>query len=85
MAGYVEVPADRLSAEALEALLEEFVTREGTDYGLHEHSLGQKKASVRAQLARGEAVIVFDARSESVTIARSSELQNAGPVDEIEP
>lgn len=74
MAGYVTVPHAQLSSEALEALLEEFITREGTDYGLVEHTLEQKKASVRAQLTRGHVVIVFDPESESVTLVRREEL-----------
>lgn len=77
MAEYVSVPHEQLSDAALEALLEEFVTREGTDYGLHEHSLDQKKASVRAQLTRGDAVIVFDTDSESVTLMLRTELARA--------
>ncbi len=74
MTSYVEVPADELSEDALEALIEDFITREGTDYGAVEHSLSQKKSSVRTQLARGDAVIVFDLRTESVTLVLRSEL-----------
>ncbi len=70
----VLVPAARLSAEALEALLEEFITREGTDYGLREYSLDEKKADVHGQLRRGEVVIVFDPESERVTLLRRDDL-----------
>lgn len=64
----VEVPWRRLDAETLARLLEEFVTRDGTDYGAVERSLEQKIADVRRQLERGEAAIVFDPASETSTI-----------------
>ena len=67
-AGPVEVPADALSAEVLRAVIEEFITREGTDYGVEEVDLETKVAQVRAQLRRREAVIVWDPASESVTL-----------------
>ena len=35
----VEIPASRLSTAALDGLIEEFVTRDGTDYGEQEHTL----------------------------------------------
>lgn len=70
----VEVPPDALSSEALEGLVEEFVTREGTDYGLREHSLDDKRKSVLAQIARREVVIVFDLESESTTLIPRADL-----------
>ena len=65
----VEVPYGELSAELLHAVIESFVLREGTDYGEREFSLEDKVARVIGQLKRGEAKIVFDPESESVTIA----------------
>jgi uncharacterized protein len=62
------IPAGQLSADALQGLIEEFITREGTDYGEVEWSLDQKVAQVRMQLSRGDAVIVFDIAAESCTI-----------------
>jgi uncharacterized protein YheU (UPF0270 family) len=64
----VEVPYGELSAELLHAVIESFVLREGTDYGEKEFSLEDKVARVIGQLRRGEAKIVFDPESESVTI-----------------
>ena len=64
----LRVPVDSLSPEALEGLVEEFVTRDGTDYGLRERSLAEKKAAVLRQLQRGEIVIVFDPASETCNI-----------------
>ncbi|HEY8495142.1 MAG TPA: YheU family protein [Myxococcota bacterium] len=64
----VEVPIDALSAEALQGVIESFVSREGTDYGEVERTLAEKVADVRRQLERGEARIVFDPETESVNI-----------------
>ena len=64
----VEIPGDALSPVALRALLEEFVSRDGTDYGAVERSLDEKLADVRRQLERGEVRIVFDPESETTTI-----------------
>lgn len=64
----VEVPIEALSDEALRALIESFVAREGTDYGDRERRLEEKVADVRRQLDRGEARIVFDPESESVNV-----------------
>jgi uncharacterized protein YheU (UPF0270 family) len=67
----IEVPAADLSREALRALVEEFVTRDGTDYGAVERSLEQKVAAVLSQIARGEVRIVFDPESETTTLVPS--------------
>ncbi|MET0340113.1 MAG: YheU family protein [Polyangiales bacterium] len=74
MPTHVEVPYTSLSHEALEGLVEEFVTREGTDYGPREHSLDEKRADVLRQLARREVAIVFDLTVESTTLVRREEL-----------
>lgn len=64
----MDIPPSALRPEVLRALIEEFVTREGTDYGHEEHDLERKVAAVRRQLERGEAKISFDPESESVSI-----------------
>lgn len=64
----VEIPPALLSTEILRSVVEEFVTREGTDYGIHEYSLDEKVLQVLEQLKKGEAVIQFDQRTESVNI-----------------
>jgi hypothetical protein len=65
---FVWVPYTELSAEVLRAVVESFVLREGTDYGEKELPLDEKVARMIAQLKRGEASIVFDPDSDSVTI-----------------
>jgi uncharacterized protein YheU (UPF0270 family) len=48
-----------LSPEALHGVIEAFITREGTDYGLHEVPLATKVGQVRHRLDAGTAVIVY--------------------------
>lgn len=69
-------PAD-LSPEALRGLVEEFVSREGTDYGHADRSLESKVAAVVRQLESGEARIVFDLASESASIVTERDLRGA--------
>ena len=67
---FVIIPYDQLSPDALYGVVEEFVTRNGTDYGEREASLEVKISQVINQLESGEVVIVFDQDSESCNIVR---------------
>ncbi|MEJ2415520.1 MAG: YheU family protein [Exilibacterium sp.] len=62
------IPYTELSPEALQGLIEVFITREGTDYGEEEISLAEKVRQVRLQLQRGDVVIAFDVETETVNI-----------------
>ena len=64
----VFVPHRELACSTLRAVIESFVLREGTDYGEREHSLQQKVTSILQQLDSGEAQLVFDPNSETVSI-----------------
>ena len=64
MAQFVLIPLERMNAEALAAMLEEYATRDGTDYGGHERALGDKVASLRRQLIRGDLSVVYEVDSE---------------------
>ncbi len=55
-----DIPWDSLSAEALAGIIEEFVTREGTEYGASEVSLEVKSSQVLKQLKAGKSRITFD-------------------------
>ena len=70
----IELSPDQLSPEALRGLVEEFVTRDGTDYGAVEQSVETKVAQVRAQIASGEARIVFDSETGSANIVLARDL-----------
>ena len=62
------IPHDKLSPEALQGLIEAFVTRDGTDYGEREVSLRAKVAQVRRQLEAGKSVILYDTEDSSTAI-----------------
>ena len=66
----VEVPHVHLTPEALRSLVEEFVTRDGTDYGRVEKTLDEKVAAVMRQLDRGEVAILYDGENQTTSIAR---------------
>ena len=68
---WVSVPYTELAQELLHAVVESYVLREGTDYGEREFSLQEKVAHVISQLKRGEARIVFDPETETVSIIRT--------------
>jgi uncharacterized protein len=64
----IEIPLARMDDEVLQAVIEEFITREGTDYGQLEISLAQKVAQVRRLLQQGLAAVVFDETTETTSI-----------------
>jgi uncharacterized protein YheU (UPF0270 family) len=66
----IVVPYTELAPDLLHAVVESFVLREGTDYGEKEVAFETKVARVIQQLKSGEARILFDPESESVTIVR---------------
>jgi uncharacterized protein YheU (UPF0270 family) len=62
------IPVNKLSAAALRGVIEEFVTRRGTDYGAVEASLETKTKQVKNRLKDGSAVLVFDDETETTNI-----------------
>lgn len=66
----MRIPWQELSEEALRGVIEDYVSREGTDYGGREYSLAEKRQQVLRQLERGEVVISFDAESETCSLMR---------------
>lgn len=69
----VKIPYEQLSPEALHGIIEEFVTRDGTDYGEVEMPLETKMAQVLTQIKSGKVVIVFDQETESCTVLKSDD------------
>ena len=67
----MEIPHSQLSDKALRAIIEEFVSREGSEYGPIEFSLEDKVDHVLKQLERGEVVVIFDAASETCNLIPS--------------
>ncbi len=67
MAIYI-VPVNKLSAQALKGVIEEFITRSATDYGAVEASLETKVKQVKNKLKDGSAVLVYDDETETTNI-----------------
>ena len=78
----LEIPPERLPDDTLQALLEEYINREGTDYGFDERSLDSKVAQLKRQIKDGKVVICFDAESESCTLLTRREFQQAVQLSE---
>ncbi|MDF2181390.1 YheU family protein [Neptuniibacter sp. CAU 1671] len=53
------VPWQAVQPETLDNLIEEYVTRDGTDYGEQETSLSRRVEQIRTKLQSGEAVLLF--------------------------
>lgn len=69
----ISIPIEALEEETLLCMLQDFVTRDGTDYGLVETALETKVQQVRTALQNGHAVIVYDESSETFTILPKEE------------
>lgn len=72
----VVIPWERLSEGALRGVIEEFVTREGTEYGDHDVSLDDKVREVERQLTKKEVVVLFDVKTEAVNLVRAREVRH---------
>ncbi len=62
------IPLEQLNADTLQAIIEDFILREGTDYGAMDISKSDKIAQVMQQLEQGTAVLVYSELHESVNI-----------------
>jgi uncharacterized protein len=82
---HMVIPVSQLQEETLNNILEEFITREGTDYGDCEISLQQKVERLKRQIVQGDVVIVFDSVLESVNLMTKKDYgSNLGQVNESE-
>jgi len=69
----IEVPYAALQPATLRAVIEEFVTRDTTDYGERARALEEKVEDVMRQLRRGQAQVVFDPETGTVNIVLARE------------
>ena len=74
MAGLI-IPFNELSQEALQGVTQEYVTRDGTDYGESEIPLDTKAQQVLNQLHSGKAVIAFDQKTQTCNIVPSGYIE----------
>ena len=78
------IPYQQLSGEALEALIEAFVLREGTEYGEQDISLSDKVAQVKSRLQADQLVILYSELHESVDIITKQQWRQLVKQGEIE-
>jgi len=69
----IKIDHTLLSAEALDNLLVEIITRQTTDYGEHETAIQAKKNQLTRKLQTGDAVIVYSEEEEICDIIRSDD------------
>jgi len=68
------IPHTEIAADTLQSLIEEIVTRDGTDYGERELSTSQKVQQVMAQLERKEIFITYSELHETCTLVTKESL-----------
>jgi uncharacterized protein YheU (UPF0270 family) len=64
----IDVPYERLDPETLRNVIQEFVTRDGADWGETGCTLEDKVGQVMQQLRNRKVKIVFDLNSETTNI-----------------
>ena len=69
----IVVPITSLSAEAQQGVIDEFIWREGTDYGWQEASHDKKRTDILRQIERGEILLTFSPGDESLTLMTKRE------------
>ena len=62
------IPINKISHKALQGVIDEFISRAGTDYGEIEASRETKFRQVKEKLETGLAVLVFDDETETTNI-----------------
>lgn len=69
------IPFDTVPKDTLIRIAEDFITREGTDYGWVEYSLEQKVEQLLSQIQEGQVLITFDEATESVSLVSANDYQ----------
>lgn len=64
MPDFIRVPIERLDGDTLNALLEEFASRDGTDYGESETPLDERVSQLRRQLDAGDIQLLLELSEE---------------------
>lgn len=64
----IDVPHQQIDPETLRRMIQEFVSRDGADWGDAGCSLDDKVEQVHQQLLKNQVKIVFDLRSQTVNI-----------------
>jgi uncharacterized protein YheU (UPF0270 family) len=82
----IVVPHQQLQPQTLQALIEDFVTRDGSVHGHSDTPLHARVRAVLRQLQAGLVVIGFDESAETFTILPKDEISSAaGEAEQREP
>ncbi len=76
------IPYQSLTTETLNAIIEAFILREGTDYGEYDIALEQKVAQVKQQLAQHQVVLVYSELYQTVNILPAEQFSENQVIDE---
>jgi len=66
----MEIPHNQVPEQTLLAIIGEFISREGTDYGHREYTLDEKVEKVKSQLLNGEIKLMFDSETSSCNLVK---------------
>lgn len=69
------IPYQDLEQQTLLNIIEQYILREGTDYGLYEAPLAEKRAQLLKQIQNNEIYIIYSELTKSVTLISKAELQ----------
>ncbi|MDM8518134.1 YheU family protein [Desulfobacterales bacterium HSG16] len=64
----MEIPYNSFKPEILRAVIEEIITREGTDYGEQTLSLEKKIDQAMSRLKTGRALITYDEKTQTCNL-----------------
>lgn len=71
----IEIPVERLSPDTLKAVIEDYVARDGTDYGDAEVAFDVKVEQLKRQISSGAVVITYDPNQETCTLLTRHQFQ----------
>ncbi len=69
----IEIDPASLSSQALSGIIENFILREGTDYGANEVSYEKKAEQIGRQILKGTVKIVYDQTTETVSLLKEQD------------
>ena len=70
------IPYESLTHETLITIVDDVVSRDGTDYGAYDLSESQKRQQALAALENGQAVLLFDTTSETIKMVPKDTLSD---------
>ncbi|MFT2097199.1 YheU family protein [Marinomonas sp. 2405UD66-6] len=70
------IPHGSLEASTLDTILDDIVSRDGTDYGEYDLSVEQKRKQALRALESGDAFLLFDTESETIKMVPKDALNN---------